>query len=71
MSNPPLAGRPASPINFGGFKMAQALGTRQALLDAGRKVIHFYLGSDVIGRLQRLADDLIAMLSWRCWNVRT
>lgn len=39
MSNPPSAGRPASPITFGGFKMAQALGTRQALLDAGRLVI--------------------------------
>ena len=51
---PDRAGSPESSINFGVLKRAQALGDRQALLDAGRRVISFDLDSDVIGVLRRL-----------------
>ncbi len=46
---------PASGITFGVLKMAQALGDKQALLDAGRRVIRFHLGKDVVGGLKKLA----------------
>jgi glucose-6-phosphate isomerase len=51
---PDEAGLPGSSITFGILKAAQALGDRQALLDAGRRVIRFHLGTDVIGGLKRL-----------------
>jgi transaldolase/glucose-6-phosphate isomerase len=41
---PDEAGSPDSSITFGVLKAAQALGDRQALLDAGRRVIRFHLG---------------------------
>jgi transaldolase/glucose-6-phosphate isomerase len=47
---------PTSSITFGILKAAQALGDRQALFNAGRQVIRFHLGADVIGGLKRLAD---------------
>ena len=54
---PPAApAAPASSITFGVLKMAQALGDQQALLDAGRSVIHFHLGDDVLGGLKRLLE---------------
>jgi hypothetical protein len=40
------------------LKAAQALGDRQALLDAGRRVIRFHLGVDVVGGLTRLSEAL-------------
>jgi len=46
----------ASSITFGVLKAAQALGDRQALLDAGRRVTRFHLGEDVIGGLKRLME---------------
>ncbi len=52
---PDEAGTPQSSITFGVLKAAQALGDRQALLDAGRRVIRFHLGRDVVGGLRRLA----------------
>jgi hypothetical protein len=52
---PQEAGEKASSITFGALKLAQALGDRQALLDAGRKVIRFHLGKDVNAGLRRLA----------------
>jgi glucose-6-phosphate isomerase len=52
---PDQAGDNASSISFGVLKTAQALGDRQALIDAGRKVIRFHLGEDVAGGLTRLA----------------
>jgi hypothetical protein len=55
---PDEAGSSASSITFGVLKAAQALGDRQALLDAGRRVIRFHLGSDVVGGLKRLAGSL-------------
>lgn len=55
---PDEAGSPESSITFGVLKAAQALGDGQALLDAGRRVIHFHLGTDVIGGLKRLMEAL-------------
>lgn len=55
---PDEAGSPDSTMTFGALKMAQALGDRQALLDAGRRVIRFHLGTDVIGGLKRLMEAL-------------
>ncbi len=55
---PDEAGKPESSITFGVLKMAQALGDGQALRDAGRRVIRFHLGRDVIGGLKQLAEGL-------------
>jgi transaldolase/glucose-6-phosphate isomerase len=55
----PIPDRPGekdSSISFGVLKDAQALGDRQALLDAGRKVIRFNLCEDVVGSLKQLAE---------------
>ena len=54
---PDEAGRPESSISFGVLKMAQALGDRQALLDAGRRVIRFHL-EDVVSGLDYLTRGL-------------
>jgi glucose-6-phosphate isomerase len=42
------------PITFSVLKQAQALGDAQALEDAGRRLIHFHLGNDVINGLTTL-----------------
>ena len=57
---PDEAGAPASSITFGVLKAAQALGDRQALLQANppRRVIRLHLGGDVIGGLRRLLEAL-------------
>ena len=55
---PDEAGAPDSSMTFGVLKAAQALGDRQALLDAGRHVIRFYLGSDALGGLRKLGEAL-------------
>ena len=44
-------------ITFGVLIAAQALGDRQALLDAGRRVIRFHLGEDAGEALTRLTAD--------------
>jgi transaldolase/glucose-6-phosphate isomerase len=51
---PDEAGKPDSSMTFGVLKMAQALGDGQALLEAGRRVIRFDLGTDAAGGLKRL-----------------
>lgn len=51
---PDQAGGSTSSISFGVLKNAQARGDRQALLDAGRQVIRFHLGSDIAGALKKL-----------------
>jgi len=53
---PDEVGTPTSSITFGVLKAAQAMGDRQALLNAGRQVIRFHLGADVIAGLKRLVD---------------
>jgi transaldolase/glucose-6-phosphate isomerase len=55
---PDEAGAPDSAMSFGVLKMAQMLGDKQALLEAGRRVIHFHLGDDVVGGLKLLAEAL-------------
>ncbi|MBW1996799.1 MAG: glucose-6-phosphate isomerase [Deltaproteobacteria bacterium] len=54
---PDEAGSEKSSISFGVLKMAQALGDRQALLDAGRRVIRFHFRDKDAG-LERLARAL-------------
>ena len=54
----PIPDDPASDgssMTFGVLKAAQALGDRQALLDAGRRVVRFHVGGDVAAGLRRLA----------------
>jgi len=57
-SIPDEAGAPTSIMTFGVLIRAQALGDKRALLDAGRRVLHFHLGSDVAGGLELLAESL-------------
>ncbi len=57
----PIPDRPGSDqssISFAVLKNAQALGDRQALIDAGRKVIRFHLDKDIKGSLQKLTETL-------------
>jgi transaldolase/glucose-6-phosphate isomerase len=55
---PDQAGAPDATMPFGVLKAAQALGDHRALLDAGRQVIRFHLGDDVVGELRRLLKEL-------------
>ncbi len=55
---PNEAGRPDSDITFGVLIEAQALGDRQALLDAGRRVARFRLRGSITGLISRLAEAL-------------
>lgn len=55
---PDEAGQPGSSMTFGVLKDAQALGDRQALLDAGRGVLRFDLGADIVGGFARLVGAL-------------
>lgn len=55
---PDEAGKPEATLSFGVLEAAQALGDRQALLDADRRVIRFHLGADMGGGLNRLANAL-------------
>jgi transaldolase/glucose-6-phosphate isomerase len=52
---PDEAGSDESSISFGVLIQAQALGDRQALLDANRRVLRFHLGTDNLEGLNRLA----------------
>ncbi len=55
---PDKAGQSGSSITFGVLKLAQSLGDRQALLDAGRHVIRFHLGKDVLGGIKHLQETI-------------
>lgn len=55
---PDEAGSDESSMSFGVLELAQALGDKQALEDAGRRVIRFHAGQDVVGALKRLLDGL-------------
>jgi len=55
---PDEGGRSASSVSFGVLKLAQAMGDRQALMNAGRRVIRFHLTDDVAGGLKRLTEPL-------------
>ena len=58
LSIPDETGDRTSSITFGVLKRAQAMGDRQALLDAGRHVVLFDLGKDVLGAIKRLVEEL-------------
>ncbi len=47
-----------STITFGVLKNAQAAGDRQALINAGRPMLRFHLGTDIAGGLKILAGSL-------------
>ncbi|MDF1535264.1 MAG: bifunctional transaldolase/phosoglucose isomerase [bacterium] len=53
---PDEAGKEPSAITFGVLKAAQAMGDRQALLDAGRRVIRFHVRGDVVEGIRRLKE---------------
>lgn len=55
---PDEAGQTPSAMSFDTLKQAQMLGDRQALVEAGRKVITLDLGDDVVGGLQTLTRHL-------------
>jgi transaldolase/glucose-6-phosphate isomerase len=55
---PDEAGKPGSSMTFGVLKMAQALGDKQALREAGRRVVRFHLGTDVVQGLNELTEAL-------------
>jgi hypothetical protein len=55
---PDEAGKDKSSITFGILKNAQALGDRQALIDAGRNVISFDLGDEIIDNLAKIVDSI-------------
>lgn len=53
---PDEAGGAGSAMTFGVLKLAQALGDEKALRNAGRHVIRFHLGTEVVPQLRRLAE---------------
>ena len=55
---PDVMGLPDTSITFGVLKNAQASGDREALINAGRSVIRFHLGADIIGGLKVLTETL-------------
>ncbi|MFM8323027.1 MAG: bifunctional transaldolase/phosoglucose isomerase [Chloroflexota bacterium] len=55
---PDEAGSLKSSITFGVLELAQALGDRNALLDAGRKVVRFHIRGDIQVGLARLLVSL-------------
>ncbi len=55
---PDQPGSEDSSISFGILKSAQALGDRQALIDAGRKVIRFHFKQDLKAALDKLTGAL-------------
>jgi glucose-6-phosphate isomerase len=58
VSIPDEAGSEKSSMTFGMLQLIQALGDRQALLRAKRRVIRFHLGQDVARDILRLAEAL-------------
>jgi hypothetical protein len=55
---PQEAGEKELSITFGTLKLAQALGDREALINAGRKVIRFHLGTNANEGLHRLIEEI-------------
>lgn len=55
---PDEPGSSASALPFGVLIEAQSLGDRQALMNAGRRVIRIDLGEDAQSELERLVDSL-------------
>jgi len=57
-SIPDEAGEPEASLSFGVLEAAQALGDRQALLDAGRRVVRVHLSGNLADGLERLSRML-------------
>jgi glucose-6-phosphate isomerase/transaldolase/glucose-6-phosphate isomerase len=55
---PDTAGKPDSSMSFGVLKASQALGDRQALEDAGRRIVRFDLGQNVMAGLEQLGKGV-------------
>jgi transaldolase/glucose-6-phosphate isomerase len=55
---PDEAGAHSSTVTFGVLKASQALGDRQALLDAGRRVIRFHITGDIAAGINRIAGSI-------------
>ena len=55
---PDRAGSPESSMSFGVLKAAQSRGDRQALIDAGRKVLQLHLGAEIPGALDRITETV-------------
>jgi glucose-6-phosphate isomerase len=55
---PDELGHAASALSFGVLKAAQAFGDRQALLNAGRRVLRIHLHGDLSGGIDRLMETL-------------
>jgi len=53
---PDEAGSAEAALTFGVLKMAAALGDKQALVEAGRRVLRFHLGTEVLEGLRQLAE---------------
>ncbi len=53
---PDSAGEEKSTMSFGVLALAQALGDRQALIEAGRRVIRFHLGQDIINGMKTITE---------------
>jgi glucose-6-phosphate isomerase len=56
---PAVAGELSPSLSFETLKAAQAFGDRQALAQAGRRLIRFHLGTNVIEGLHRLNQTLV------------
>ncbi len=59
VSIPDEPGLDRATITFGVLIAAQAMGDRQALIDAGRRVIRFHLGTEAVGSIERLIGALL------------
>ena len=55
---PDEPGQETSSITFGVLKAAQAMGDRQALLDAGRRVIRFHMKNDIVEGIKMLIEKM-------------
>jgi len=53
---PDMAGEELSSMSFGVLALAQALGDRQALLDANRNLIRFHLSKDIVSGIRKLNE---------------
>ena len=62
----------SSSITFGVLKAAQALGDMQALLNAGRRVVRFHLGKELVGGLERLTKAVgkLQGANWKMENAK-
>jgi glucose-6-phosphate isomerase len=56
---PTDAGALTTALSFGTLQAAQALGDRQALREAGRRLVRFHLGAQVMERLRQLNRALV------------